>query len=119
MATVVALSSEQQGISQDGSRGLTGIFTLTPGTTATAGEDITSKLDDYFQSIDSIEVCGCSAEAILHYKPVFQFTAGGLLSAHALTLFWLTVSGRTDWISIMALATSFPGKLIKPLQNRW
>jgi hypothetical protein len=100
MPTTIALSSEQQGISQDGSRGLTGIFTLTPGTTATAGEAITSELDDHFQSIDSIEPGGVSAVALASYTPVFQFTPGGLLSAHAVTLFWLAVSGDPGALGI-------------------
>lgn len=93
MATTLALSSGQQGVSPDGSRGVSGIFTLTPGTTATAGEAITDLLTPYFQSIDGIDVLGCSAVALQKKIPVFQLTAGGLLASYAVTLFWLVQDG--------------------------
>jgi hypothetical protein len=115
MATTLALSSGQQGLSQDGSRGLTAIFTLTPGTTATAGEDITAKLTPYFQSIDAIKVCGCSAVALYDLViPVFQFTAGGLLASSAVTLFWmddaLAIDNATDLSAVATLQIEVTGK---------
>lgn len=93
MATEIALSSGQLGVSPRAGMGVEGLFTLTPGTTATAGEDITAKLSPTFSKIHSIEVCGCSAMALLKKVPVFEFTAGGLLSAAAVTLFWLVQDG--------------------------
>lgn len=115
MATSLALSSGQQGVSPDGSRGVSGIFTLTPGTTATAGEAITDLLTPYFQSIDSIEVCGCSAVALYDLVlPVFQFTAGGLLASNDVTIFWmddaLAIDNATDLSSVATLQIKVTGK---------
>lgn len=111
MATTIALSSDQQGVSPDGSRGVSGIFTLTPGTTATAGEAITSKLTPYFQSVDGIEVLGCSAVALQKKVPVFELVAGGLLASNDVTLFWLVQDGAagdlepSDAVDLSAVGT--------------
>lgn len=93
MATTIAMSSGQQGVVAQSGIGMKGIFTLTPGTTATAGEAITDELTPYFQSIDAIKVCGCSALALQKKIPVFQFTAGGALATNAVTIFWLEQDG--------------------------
>lgn len=93
MATTIAKSALQQGVAAEGGIGCKGYFTVTPGTTATAGEAITSKLSPYFQSIESIKVCGFSTLALAKKVPVFVFTAGALLSAADVTLFWLVQDG--------------------------
>ena len=115
MATTIAMSSGQQGPSQDGPRGLTAIMTLTPGTTATAGEDITATLSPYFQSISAIKMCGCSAIAVLTGQiPEFQLTAGGLLASNAVTIFWLTtamaIDNGTDLSSLGTIQIEVTGK---------
>lgn len=93
MATTLALSSGQQGVSARPGLGIEGIFTLTPGTTATAGEDITALFTPYFQSIDAISVCGASTLALVKKVPIFQFAAGGALASNAVTIFWLEQDG--------------------------
>jgi hypothetical protein len=99
-ATSIALSGLQQGIVAQPGTGMTGIFTLTPGTTATAGEDITALLTPYFSTIESIEEAGCSAVAIRTATtggiPVFQFTAGGALATYAVKIFWMTEALAID-----------------------
>jgi hypothetical protein len=115
MATTLDYSSGQQGASQDGSRGLTAIYTLTPGTTATAGEDITALLSPDFQSIDAITTCGCSDVALYDLvSPVFQFTAGGLLASNAVTIFWMddafAIDNATDLSAVATLQIKVTGK---------
>lgn len=108
MATLLALSSGQMGVSPRAGMGVEGIFTLTPGTTATAGEAITDLLSPYFSKIHAIEVCGCSAVALYDaVLPVFQFTPGGLLSSYAVTIFWmddaLAIDNGTDLAAVATI----------------
>lgn len=98
MATSIALSSGQLGVTPVGTA-VRGIFTLTPGTTATAGEDITAELTDYFSTVHAIEVCGASANELYvtnTVMPFFELVAGGALASNAVTLFWLTFAGAID-----------------------
>ena len=99
MATTLAFSGNQQGAVARPGTGMKAIFTLTPGTTATAGEAITALLTPYFSTIESIIVAGCSAQElyVTHtVMPVFEFVAGGALSSNDVTLFWLTFAGAID-----------------------
>ena len=99
MATSIALSGNQQGVVARSGTGMEGIFTLTPGTTATAGEDITAELTPYFSTIEAIEVCGASANELYvtnTVMPFFELVAGGALASNAVTLFWLTFAGAID-----------------------
>lgn len=94
MALSIALSSGQDGISPDPGVAYKGIFTLTPGTSATAGENMGTALAKYFSTIDSIEVGGGSTVAILGYNPNFGFAPGALTSTDAnIKLFWLVQDG--------------------------
>jgi len=111
VATTLALSTGQQGPRATAGFGMEALFTLTPGTTATAGEAITSLLSPYFSSIDSIVVCGCSAVALYDaVLPVFQFTPGGTV----VTIFWmddaLAISNGTDLSAVATLQIKVSGK---------
>jgi hypothetical protein len=115
MATTIALSGLQQGIVARPGIGMEGIFTLTPGTTATAGEDITAKLTPYFSTIEAISVVGCSAVALYDLViPVFEFTAGGALASNAVTIFWmddaLAIDNLTDLSAVATLQIRVVGK---------
>lgn len=78
MATV-AKSTNQQGITPIPGIAMVGIFTITPGTTATAGENL--DFTDYFSTIDAITPAGTSNTTIAKYTPRFSFTPGGAVSA--------------------------------------
>lgn len=87
--STVALSSNQQGATPVGTA-IEGKYTLTPTTTATAGEVITSAFTSQFSSIHTIEIGGVSDIALFTGQiPVFQFTPGGALASNDVTIFWL------------------------------
>lgn len=67
------------------------VMTLTPGTTVTAGEDVS--FVGKFSTIDAIKVCGVSAVALAAYMPVFVFTPGGAVAADSVQLLMMVQDG--------------------------
>lgn len=90
MATA-ALSSGQQGVSPIPGVAMTAIMTVTPGTTATAGENL--DLTDWFSTVDAIYSCGASAIALGKYVPLFSFTPGAATSSTSIKFNMLVQDG--------------------------
>jgi hypothetical protein len=90
MATV-ALSTNQKGKGKIAGIDYFAIMTITPGTTATAGENL--DLTAHFSTVDAIVYCGASNATIAKYVPAFSFTPGAATSATSVKFFCLVQDG--------------------------
>lgn len=86
-----ALSTNQLGASPVPGIDMVAIMTLTPGTTATAGENV--DLTTYFSTVDAIVPCGASSAAIAKYIPAFSFTPGAAATSSSVKFYCLVTDG--------------------------
>lgn len=86
-----ALSTGQQGATPIPGIAMIAILTVTPGTTATAGEDL--DLTDWFSTVDAIIPCGASTAGIAKYVPAFSFTPGATATSSSVKFYCLVQDG--------------------------
>lgn len=86
-----ALSSGQYGTPAIGGLAHMAIMTVTPGTTATAGENL--DLRSRFSTVDNIIPCGASNANIAKYVPAFSFAPGAATAADSVKFFMLVQDG--------------------------
>lgn len=70
---------------------MVGIMTVTPGTTATAGENL--DLRAYFSTVDAIVPCGGDDADTVKYVPAFSFTPGAATAADSIKFYMLVQDG--------------------------
>lgn len=90
MATA-ALSTNQQGAKPISGVDFMAIMTLTPGDTATAGENV--DLRTWFSTVDCILFCGASNATIAKYVPCCSFTPGAATAADSVKFYCLVQDG--------------------------
>lgn len=90
MATV-ALSTNQQGAAPIPGVDMIALLTVTPGTTATAGENL--DLRTWFSTVDAIILCGADDAATAKYVPSFSFTPGAAAAADSVKFYMLVQDG--------------------------
>jgi hypothetical protein len=87
----VALSTNQQGATPIPGVSMVAVMTLTPGTTATAGEDL--DFTAYFSTVDAVVPCGGSNANIVKYVPAFSFTPGATATSSSVKFYCLVQDG--------------------------
>jgi len=90
MATA-ALSSGQHGVPSIGGFDSMALMTITPGTTATAGENV--DFTSYFSTVDAIVYCGADDAATAKYVPAFSFTPGAATTSSSVKFYMLVQDG--------------------------
>lgn len=86
-----ALSTNQQGAAPIPGIEMMAVMTVTPGTTATAGEDL--DLTAYFSTVDAIFYCGADDADTAKYVPAFSFTPGATATSSSVKFFMLVQDG--------------------------
>jgi len=85
------LSTGQQSAAPIPGVDMMALMTVTPGTTATAGEDL--DLTDYFSTVDAIVYCGADDADTAKYVPAFSFTPGATATSSSVKFYMLVQDG--------------------------